>query len=176
MYNFIFTFSSFVQKNTPIESQRTGKTLRKCTVYGKRFTTNRSLRRHVEAFKSGEKSSRSTVKGCISTHTEVKEHKCFVCSKVFTKKQHLVMHLNSHAISTHNCNKCHKRFILRRQYTRHILTHLGEKAHKCGSAFVSKTNALPQICNMWKCICFGNKSEKSLRNTRGCDGKEIHCM
>lgn len=54
-------------------------------------------------------------------------HRCDICSKTFTRKEHLLNHVRQHTgESPHRCTYCPKTFTRKEHLTNHIHQHTGE--------------------------------------------------
>ncbi|VVC89041.1 unnamed protein product [Leptidea sinapis] len=74
----------------------------------------------------------------VMWHTGETPHQCQICGKKYTRKEHLVNHMRSHTNDTpFRCELCSKAFTRKEHFTNHILWHSGETPHRCD--FCSKT-------------------------------------
>ncbi|XP_077294178.1 uncharacterized protein LOC143916806 [Arctopsyche grandis] len=68
----------------------------------------------------------------IGSHTGLKPYKCDICSKSFTSKRNLSVHIGSHTgVKPHKCDICSKSFTTKQLLSRHMGIHTGLKPHKC---------------------------------------------
>lgn len=68
----------------------------------------------------------------IRQHTGESPHRCHFCAKSFTRKEHLVNHVRVHTgDSPHRCEFCQKSFTRKEHLTNHLRQHAGEASHCC---------------------------------------------
>lgn len=127
-----------------------------CDQCGKTFSSIHQRNRHLgSAHRPRLKSKPETCKLCNKTfrdrgkynrhcliHSGVKEYQCSICSRLFSRKDHLQKHETVHAPETriHKCPLCDKRFVENNILQRHLNTHSGNRPWKCkicGAGFFS---------------------------------------
>ncbi|VVC89040.1 unnamed protein product [Leptidea sinapis] len=69
----------------------------------------------------------------VMWHTGETPHRCDFCSKTFTRKEHLLNHVRQHTgESPHRCDYCAKSFTRREHLVNHVRQHTGETPFQCG--------------------------------------------
>uniref|UniRef100_A0A8C5FNX7 C2H2-type domain-containing protein n=1 Tax=Gadus morhua TaxID=8049 RepID=A0A8C5FNX7_GADMO len=68
----------------------------------------------------------------MRTHNDEKPYKCDQCTRGFSRKGHLKIHLRTHSgEKPYKCDQCPKRFSRTSSLKIHMRTHSGEKPYKC---------------------------------------------
>ena len=95
------------------------------------------------------------------------KYTCLLCSKVYTSRYNIRMHMNMHSgKNVHTCKHCGRYFAHKHVFESHVRTHTGEKpfkCQKCGKAFGDRSNCTShqKKCKGMNKIVNANKSNNN---------------
>ncbi|XP_064100775.1 zinc finger protein OZF-like [Macrobrachium nipponense] len=113
----------------------------KCTLCEKCFTHPSTLKTHMKVHtnvkpspSAGESGESIRVKASPGRpKSKKKQHQCEVCSRIFTLKNTLIVHMRRHSgEKPFKCSVCEKGFSQSSTLKIHMRTHTGDKPYNCG--------------------------------------------
>ena len=93
--------------------QATGQSQFTCNQCGKQYTSQSSLKRHMQL------------------HTGQYRYHCDICRKGFNTSTHYKLHMRSHEGIKYYCQYCGKSFVSKQKHDYHLSVHTGQYRFRC---------------------------------------------